>query len=29
MKTPLLASFGGREIPRDEFMQHLLKLIEF
>jgi leucyl/phenylalanyl-tRNA--protein transferase len=29
MKTPLLASFGGREIPRDEFMQQLLKLIEF
>jgi leucyl/phenylalanyl-tRNA--protein transferase len=29
MKTPLLASFGGREIPRDEFMQQLLKLIKF
>jgi leucyl/phenylalanyl-tRNA--protein transferase len=29
MKTPLLTSFGGREIPRDEFMQKLLKLIEF
>jgi leucyl/phenylalanyl-tRNA--protein transferase len=29
MKTPLLASFGGREIPRNEFMQRLLKLIEF
>jgi leucyl/phenylalanyl-tRNA--protein transferase len=29
MKTPLLASFGGREIPRDEFMRQLLKLIEF
>ena len=29
MKTPLLASFGGREIPRDEFMQQLLKLIQF
>jgi leucyl/phenylalanyl-tRNA--protein transferase len=28
MKTPLLASFGGREISRDEFMQNLLKLIE-
>jgi leucyl/phenylalanyl-tRNA--protein transferase len=23
MKTPLLASFGGREIERDLFMQHL------
>ena len=29
MKTPLLTSFGGREIPRDEFMQQLLTLIEF
>ena len=29
MKTPLLTSFGGREIPRDEFMWQLLKLIEF
>jgi len=29
MKTPLLASFGGREISRDEFMQQLLKLIQF
>ena len=28
MKTPLLESFGGREISRDEFMQNLLKLIE-
>ena len=28
MKTPLLSSFGGREISRDEFMQSLLKLIE-
>jgi leucyl/phenylalanyl-tRNA---protein transferase len=28
MKTPLLTSFGGREIPREEFMQNLLKLIE-
>ena len=28
MKTPLLASFGGREIEREEFMQNLLKLIE-
>jgi leucyl/phenylalanyl-tRNA--protein transferase len=28
MKTPLLSSFGGREISRDEFMQNLLKLIE-
>ncbi len=27
MKTPLLASFGGREIPRAEFMQTLTKLI--
>jgi len=29
MKTPLLTSFGGCEIPRDEFMQQLLKLIQF
>ena len=29
MKTPLLASFGGREIARDEFIQTLNKLIEF
>jgi leucyl/phenylalanyl-tRNA---protein transferase len=28
MKTPLLTSFGGREIPRDDFMQNLLNLIE-
>jgi leucyl/phenylalanyl-tRNA--protein transferase len=28
MKTPLLTSFGGREIPRDEFIQQLLQLIE-
>jgi len=28
MKTPLLTSFGGREINREEFMQNLLKLIE-
>jgi leucyl/phenylalanyl-tRNA--protein transferase len=28
MKTPLLTSFGGREINRKEFMQRLLKLIE-
>lgn len=28
MKTPLLASFGGCEIEREEFMQNLLKLIE-
>lgn len=27
MKTPLLASFGGREIPREEFSQTLSKLI--
>ena len=27
MKTPLLASFGGREIERDLFMQHLKFLI--
>ncbi len=29
MKTPLLTSFGGREIPREDFMRQLLKLIEF
>lgn len=29
MKTPLLSSFGGREIPREALMQHLRKLIEF
>jgi leucyl/phenylalanyl-tRNA--protein transferase len=29
MKTPLLASFGGREIPREEFMQNLMKLVNF
>jgi leucyl/phenylalanyl-tRNA---protein transferase len=28
MKTPLLTSFGGREINRKDFMQRLLKLIE-
>ena len=27
MKTPLLTSFGGREIPRKDFMQKLLELI--
>lgn len=27
MKTPLLESFGGREIVRDEFLQKLTKLI--
>jgi leucyl/phenylalanyl-tRNA---protein transferase len=27
MKTPLLTSFGGREIPREEFSQTLTKLI--
>lgn len=27
MKTPLLASFGGREIARDDFMQLLKKLV--
>ena len=27
MKTPLLASFGGREIERDLFMQHLKFLV--
>ncbi|OQW69645.1 MAG: leucyl/phenylalanyl-tRNA--protein transferase [Proteobacteria bacterium ST_bin12] len=29
MKTPLLASFGGREIEREEFMQNLTKLVNF
>ena len=29
MKTPLLASFGGREIDRQEFMQNLTKLVNF
>jgi leucyl/phenylalanyl-tRNA---protein transferase len=29
MKTPLLASFGGREIDREQFMQQVIKLIEF
>ena len=28
MKTPLLASFGGREINREDFLQSLLRLIE-
>lgn len=28
MKTPLLASFGGREINREDFLQNLLRLIE-
>jgi len=27
MKTPLLTSFGGREIPRDEFIQMLIELV--
>jgi len=27
MKTPLLESFGGHEMPRDDFMQTLTKLI--
>lgn len=27
MKTPLLSSFGGREISRDDFMQTLSKLV--
>lgn len=27
MKTPLLSSFGGREIPRIEFAQRLAKLV--
>ncbi len=29
MKTPLLASFGAREIERQEFMQNLTKLVHF
>ena len=29
MKTALLASFGGREIEREEFMQNLTKLVNF
>ncbi len=29
MKTPLLTSFGGREIAREEFMQNLVKLVEY
>lgn len=29
MKTPLLASFGAREIEREEFMQNLSKLVNF
>lgn len=29
MHTPLLASFGGREIEREEFMQNLTKLVNF
>jgi leucyl/phenylalanyl-tRNA--protein transferase len=29
MKTPLLTRFGGREIPRDDFMQNLTKLVNF
>lgn len=29
MKTPLLTSFGGREIDRQEFMQNLTKLVKF
>ena len=28
MPTPLLASFGGREIPRSLFMQHLFRLTQ-
>ena len=28
MKTPLLGSFGGREIKREDFLQNLLRLIE-
>ncbi|MBC7756638.1 MAG: leucyl/phenylalanyl-tRNA--protein transferase [Bdellovibrio sp.] len=27
MKTPLLSSFGGREIPRDEFINNLTHLL--
>lgn len=29
MKTPLLTSFGGREIDREEFMQNLTRLVNF
>jgi leucyl/phenylalanyl-tRNA--protein transferase len=29
MKTPLLSSFGGREIEREKFMQNLSKLVNF
>jgi len=29
MKTPLLTSFGAREIDREEFMQNLTKLVNF
>jgi leucyl/phenylalanyl-tRNA---protein transferase len=29
MKTPLLSSFGGREISRENFMQDLTKLVNF
>ena len=29
MKTPLLSSFGAREIEREEFMQNLTKLVHF
>jgi leucyl/phenylalanyl-tRNA---protein transferase len=29
MKTPLLTSFGGREITREKFMQNLTKLVNF
>jgi leucyl/phenylalanyl-tRNA--protein transferase len=29
MKTPLLSSFGGREIDREKFMQNLSKLVNF
>jgi leucyl/phenylalanyl-tRNA---protein transferase len=29
MKTPLLTSFGGREIEREKFMQNLSKLVNF
>ena len=29
MKTPLLASFGGREIEREIFVQNLTKLVNF
>ena len=29
MYTPLLSSFGANEIPREAFLQQLLKLIKF